>query len=253
MPELQLFAPDGIGEVLPGADLVEIILSALNNAEWPLQHDDILVVAQKIVSKSEGRVRPLSGVIAGSKARELAGICGKDPRIVELVLQESDEVIRCVPGLLLVRHKLGFCVANAGIDQSNLGAGDEAVLLLPANPDASAAILRQCLQERTGCRLGIIISDSFGRPWRMGTTGTCIGCAGIEPLDDKRGSVDRHGRELKVAMAAIGDQLAAAAALLMGEAAEGRPLVCIRGWRVIESNLPGKLLQRPLEEDLFRT
>jgi coenzyme F420-0:L-glutamate ligase/coenzyme F420-1:gamma-L-glutamate ligase len=215
---------------------------------------DILVVAQKIVSKAEDCTVDLRTIVPQARAQELAAVTGKDPRLVELILSESSEVLRARPRILIVRHRLGFVMANAGIDRSNIPArGDaEPVLLLPRDPDASAANLRAALQRQVGVEMGVIISDSFGRPWRKGVVNIALGAAGIPALLDRRGEADREGRALEVTEVAVADALAAAAGLVMGEAAEGIPAALIRGatWSAPSSN--GHSLIRPLQEDLFR-
>ncbi len=253
MAELSLFAPERFPLIQPGQPLVPVIADVLAATGFELADGDILVLAQKIVSKSENRFLDLATVQPGDSAREHAATCLKDPRFVQAVLDESSAVVRCVPNVLIVRHRLGFTLANAGIDQSNIEAGGrEMVLLLPRDPDHSAARLRQQLRDSLGVAVGVVISDSFGRPWRLGTTGVCIGCAGVEPIRDQRGQRDLHGRTLQVTQPAIGDQIAGAACLLMGEAAEGRPLVVMRGFPTIADNRPATELLRAGDEDLFR-
>ena len=195
----------------------------------------------------------LADVEASEAAQELAAQCDKDARLVQLILNESTAVLRCVPGVIIVRHKLGFVMANAGIDHSNVAAdeADERVLLLPERPDHSARQLRQEMRSMTGLELGVMISDSFGRPWRLGTTGVCIGCDGIAALIDRRGDRDLFGKELKVTQVALGDELATAASVLMGQADEARPLVLIRGLEFQSEPASASQLLRPPGEDLF--
>jgi coenzyme F420-0:L-glutamate ligase / coenzyme F420-1:gamma-L-glutamate ligase len=246
---------DGLPEVRPGDDLVALFdATARRNAELELRHGDVLVIAQKIVSKSENRYVDLASVEPSAEARALAQQCLKDPRLVELVLRESTEVLRVAPNVLIVRHRLGFVVANAAIDQSNLPHGDERALLLPADPDASAATLRTRLEQRYGVKLAVLISDSFGRAWRMGVCGVCVGCSGLQSLVDLRGTQDRNGRTLQVTQIAVADQLCATATLVCGEAAEGRPAVIVRGVpeNYLASTGRARDLVRPLEQDLFR-
>jgi coenzyme F420-0:L-glutamate ligase/coenzyme F420-1:gamma-L-glutamate ligase len=213
-----------------------------------------VAVCQKIVSKSENRFVELDTVEPGAHARELAQTCGKDARFVEVVLQQSTHVVRCAKDVLIVRHRLGFVVANAGVDQSNIEGAGSRVLLLPEDPDSSAARLRGAIANRLGVRVGVIITDSFGRAWRLGVTGTCIGCAGLLALADARGRPDRFGRPLQITQIAVADQLAAAATLLMGEADEGRPIVLISGVppEYLAEEAPATRLVRPIETDLFR-
>jgi len=239
--------------VQPGDDLPTVVLTALANAGFELVSGDILVLAQKIVSKAEHRQIPLSDVTPSADAVALAAEVEKDPRLVQLILNESTEVLRKKPGVLIVRHKLGLVGANAGIDQSNIDHGDaEEALLLPADPDASASALIEKMSKRTGKKLGVIIADSMNRPWRMGTIGGAIGCAGVSVLDDHRGGTDIYGRELKVTLINRADALAGAATLLMGETTEKIPLVLIRGIAPYEGNDTARDIPRPLEEDMFR-
>jgi coenzyme F420-0:L-glutamate ligase/coenzyme F420-1:gamma-L-glutamate ligase len=242
-------------EVRAGADLAALALEALQSAGEEARQGDILAISQKIVSKAEGRWRPLAPVIPSDEALALAGRTGKDPRIVQLVLQESVAVLRAVPGVLIVRHRLGFVLANAGIDQSNLGNRDaDGALLLPEDPDASAAALRDALEKRAGWAPAVLVCDSFGRAWRLGVVGTAIGAAGLTCLDDRRGEPDRDGRLLAITEVARADALAAAAGLVMGEGNEGTPLVLIRGAMAMRPGLepqPAKVLVRPAAMDLF--
>jgi coenzyme F420-0:L-glutamate ligase/coenzyme F420-1:gamma-L-glutamate ligase len=252
--EVRLTAVPGIPEVRPGHDLATLIAAALSSASILLRERDVLVVAQKVVSKAEGRVVDLRSVAPSPRARELAAVTRKDARLVELILSESTEVLRARPDILIVRHLLGFVMANAGIDRSNVSgdAGAEPVLLLPADPDASAAALREALAQRIGVDIGVIVSDSFGRPWRKGVVNIALGAAGIPALLDRRGEADRSGRRLEVTEVAVADALAAAAGLVMGEAAEGVPAVVIRGVDPTGPARNARDLIRPLDEDLFR-
>lgn len=247
---------DGIPEVRPGDDLLGLLADALarDDEVGPLVDGDVLVVAQKIVSKSENRFVELAAVEPGAEALDVAARCRKDPRLVELVLRESSEVVRVAPNVLITRHRLGFVVANAAIDQSNVPGGDQRVLLLPVDPDASARALAQAAQARFGARIAVLIGDSFGRPWRQGVCGVCVGCAGLDPLVDLRGRVDRQGRSLQVTQLAVADQLCAAASMVLGEAAEGRPMVIVRGVppEFMRSSRGAGVIVRPLGEDLFR-
>ncbi len=245
----------GIPEVRPGDSLAALVQQGLAAAGLTLRDHDILVVAQKIVSKAEGRFVRLEDITPSPRARHLAQRTGKDPRLVELVLRESREVLRAVPGVLIVEHRLGFVCANAGIDRSNVpqqGKPGEWVLLLPRDPDASAARLRAALEAATGARVGVLIIDSHGRAWRLGTVGTAIGLAGLPALVDLRGRTDRQGYVLQVTQVAVADELAAAASLMMGQAAEGTPIVHVRGFPYALGE--GRLadLLRPRERDLFR-
>jgi len=234
-----------------GDDVGLLTLAALSRAGFELQEDDVLVVAQKVVSKAEGRLVGLNSVMPGAAARELAQRTGKDPRLVELILRESNEVIRAVPGVLIVEHRLGFIHANAGIDRSNVQDGD-AALLLPLDPDLSAAAIRQTVFDRTGTSIAVIINDSAGRAWRNGVIGFAIGCAGINPVHNAVGFPDLYGRNLEVTEIAVADELAAAASHLMGQGAEGQPAVVIRGARFDSSSAGMRALIRNRANDLFR-
>ena len=250
--ELHLVALPGIPEIERGAALRDLLLAAAERASMALHAGDILVLAQKIISKAEGRSVQLAGVTPSAHAQDLARKAGKDPRIVELMLRESRKVLRVKPGVIIVEHKLGFVMANAGIDQSNVPGGEDAVLLLPEDPDASARKLREELHAATGVDVGVLIIDSFGRAWRNGVTGTAIGVAGIAALIDMRGNKDREGRTLKVTQVAAADELAAAASLVMGQADEGTPAVLVRGFPYARRESSVKELLRPEAEDLFR-
>ena len=234
-------------------DLAALLLAGLGRLAVTLQDGDILVLAQKIVSKAEGRLIPLASVTASARAIDLARETDKDPRLVQLILDESSEVMRKKPGVLIMRHRLGNVGAHAGIDQSNIEhAGGECALLLPIDPDASAQRLRQIVQAATGRRVGVIIADSMNRAWRLGTIGGAIGCAGVKVLDDLRGTPDLYGRELKVTIINRVDSLAATACLLMGESVQKTPAVLIQGLPFEDSRQTARDLVRPLAEDLFR-
>lgn len=249
----QIIGVPGIPLVKAGDDLGELLANAFERASIELIDSDIICVAQKIVSKAEGRLIALASVTASDRAVELAGQTDKDPRLVELILQESTEVLRQKPGVLIMRHRLGLVGAHAGIDQSNIEHdGGESALLLPVDPDASAAKLRQSLQAHTGRNLGVIVTDSANRPWRLGTTGIAIGAAGITVLDDHRGGHDLYGRELKVTLINRADGIATAATLIMGETTERIPVAIVRGLTLSEDGDTAQMINRPLEEDLFR-
>lgn len=247
----------GLPMIRPGDDLAAEIRRALDTAGLDLRDGDVVCVAQKIVSKAEGRLVRLASVTPGPEAVALARETDKDPRLVQLVLDESAEVVRTKPGVLIVRHRLGLVGANAGIDQSNIehggdGPEHEHALLLPEDPDASARRLREALQSASGKRLAVIITDSHNRPWRLGTIGAAIGCAGLRALDDRRGGHDIYGRELKVTLVNRADSLATAATLAMGETTERTPVALIRGLPVDDDDQSAHGMVRPLEEDLFR-
>ncbi len=247
-------ALQGIKNVAAGDDLVGILRSAINAAGLTPRSGDVLIVAQKIVSKAEGRSVDLRSVTPSPRALELAATTRKDARLVELILAESTEVLRAVPNVLIVRHRLGYVMANAGIDHSNVisADGEQRVLLLPLDADASAAALRDKLADMLGCELGVIVSDSFGRPWRNGVINVALGAAGLPALIDRRGEKDLYGRTLEMTQVAFADALAAGAGLAMGEGAEGTPAVLAQGvaWQAPPCN--AQTLIRPLEEDLFR-
>jgi coenzyme F420-0:L-glutamate ligase/coenzyme F420-1:gamma-L-glutamate ligase len=248
--------------IQPRDNLADILLECVQNAHLVLEDSDILVLAQKIVSKAEGRQVNLNTVTPSEAAFELARQANKDPRLCELILRESNEILRVRPGTVIVEHRLGFICASAGIDHSNVNApeadGDSAaqpedwVLLLPEDPDHSALEIRRRLKLLTGHRLGVMIIDSHGRAWRNGVVGTCIGLSGLPAVVDARGKPDLFGYRLRITFIAAADELAAAASLVMGEAAEGTPAVLVRGfpYPLREGSL--KELLRPKEQDLFR-
>lgn len=239
--------------VRAGDDLAELIVGALERSDHELTDSDIVCVAQKIVSKAEGRIIALATVTASAEAVELARETDKDPRLVELILQESDELLRKKPGVLIMRHRLGLVGAHAGIDQSNIDHEDgECALLLPLNPDHSARQLQAALRVRTGAKVAVIITDSANRPWRLGTTGIAIGAAGLTVLDDQRGGTDLYGRELKVTLINRADSIATAATLVMGETTQRIPVAIVRGLPIAEEGHTARMINRPLEEDLFR-
>ena len=245
---IQLIALDGIGEVRPGDDIGEIIVSAA--AELDLTDDDVIVVTQKIVSKAEDRLVDLATVEPSALAVNWAERWGKDPRQVEIVLRESAEIIRMGPGgLIISRTRHGLVCANAGVDVSNVGGGDVAALL-PLDPDASARRIREGIRQRTGARPAVIVSDSFGRPWRNGIVNVAIGSAGIEAILDLRGEPDAAGRPMQATIIAVADELASAADLAGGKV-EGRPVVVVRGygWRSSEAGASVLVMER--ERDLF--
>jgi coenzyme F420-0:L-glutamate ligase / coenzyme F420-1:gamma-L-glutamate ligase len=252
-PSITIRPIPGLPMVAPGDDLAALIHTALNEAEVDLVDGDILVVAQKVVSKAENRYVRLDQVVPSPRANELAAATEKEPALVELLLRESTEVVRHKPGVMIMRHRLGLVGANAGIDRSNIEHVEgEVALLLPEDPDASARRLRDDLRARTGHDVGIVISDSMNRPWRLGTIGAAIGCAGITVLDDRRGQFDLFGRELKVTLINRADSIAAMATLLMGETTERTPIALVRGFTAENSDQTARDIVRPLEDDLFR-
>ena len=254
MTSLEVIALTGLPSIKAGDDLDELIASALKSNGVAPRAKDVLVVAQKIVSKAEARVVDLATVKPSARALELAAEIDKDPRLVEVILSESVRIVRTRRGVLIVEHKLGFIMANAGVDQSNVGPAEGAqhVLLLPENPDASAEMMRRGLKARTGTDVAVVINDSFGRPWRQGTVGVAIGVSGLPAAVDLRGRPDLFGRKLEVSVIGFADEVAAAASLVMGQADEALPAVLIRGlsWSAPEST--ARSLVRPPNEDLFR-
>jgi coenzyme F420-0:L-glutamate ligase / coenzyme F420-1:gamma-L-glutamate ligase len=262
----------GIPLIRRDDNLADIVVAALHQNNISLQNNDILIFAQKIVSKAEGRAVNLNSIIPSQRAIDLAKQTEKDPRLVELILEESNEVLRTRLGVIIVEHKLGFVCANAGIDHSNvtsplpegdseasrsgaeggLGVREDWVLLLPENPDNAASSIRDQIQQKTGKQIGILIIDSHGRAWRHGTVGIAIGISGLPGLEDLRGKPDLFGFKLQVTQVGVADELAAAASLMMGQAAEGTPVVHVRGfpYPLRESSL--EELIRPKEQDLFR-
>jgi coenzyme F420-0:L-glutamate ligase/coenzyme F420-1:gamma-L-glutamate ligase len=251
---LTLTVVPGIPLIKAGDDLGMVIIAAMDKAGMRLDAGDIVVVAQKVVSKAQGRHVDLAAVTPSARAAELARVVEKDARLVEVILSESVRVVRQEPRVLIVEHRDGFIVANAGVDRSNVADSQdgEIVLLLPTAPDAAAEDLRAQFEAHSGQRLGVIVSDSFGRPWRRGTAGVAIGAAGISALNDLRGQPDLFGRPLEVSETALADELASAASLLMGQAAESRPVVVVSGLVASERHIPAHALIRPASEDLFR-
>jgi coenzyme F420-0:L-glutamate ligase/coenzyme F420-1:gamma-L-glutamate ligase len=245
---------EGVPLVEPGDDLAAIIASTLDATGIAPSDGDVLVVAQKIISKAENRYRDLSDVVPSERAKDLAKIVHKDPRHVEIILGESSSVLRLTANAVITIHKLGFIMANAGVDQSNIEQHGEPgrVLLLPVDPDASAAALKAALDARYGVNLGVIINDSFGRPWRKGVVGVALGAAGLASLRDLVGEPDLYGRALRITEHAAADEIASAASLLMGQAAEGVPVVHIRGLLPSGPALPASALIRPEHQDVFR-
>ncbi len=252
---MTLVALQGVPLVKPGDNLTQVIKAGLIESQITLEDGDIIVLAQKIVSKAENRYVNLGTVTPSDDAIELARKVDKDPRLVEVILRESEEVVRFRPGVLIVQNKLGFVHANAGVDKSNVphsGGEDSTALLLPENPDASAQILKKSIRSTFNVDISVIINDSFGRAWRHGTVGMAIGSAGFPPLLDLRGEKDLFGRVLEITQVAIADELAAAASLLMGQAGEGTPIVVIKGVKLPPSDDNVSALIRPKTEDLFR-
>jgi coenzyme F420-0:L-glutamate ligase/coenzyme F420-1:gamma-L-glutamate ligase len=244
----------GVPMVQPGDNLGAIAIAALVEADIAPEVGDVLVVAQKIVSKAEGRLVDIGTVPPSHEAIALAAETEKDPRFVEVVLSESRRIVRHRANLIIAEHRLGYVMANAGIDHSNVGPGDgaERVLLLPVDPDGSANALREQLIAAYGVPIGVIVSDSFGRPWRRGTVGIALGAAGLPAVIDWRGHPDLFGRALEVTETGFADEIAAAASLVMGQADEGVPLALVRGLKWVAPDAPAADLVRPPEHDLFR-
>jgi len=251
---VELLAVPGLPLIKPGDDLAAIISDGLVRGGLQPRANDVMVIAQKIVSKAEGRSVELATVKPSARAVALAKEIQKDPRLVELILSESVRVVRSRPNVLIVEHRLGFVMANAGIDQSNVGPTDgvERALLLPVNPDGSAEALRARLSAQHGVALAVIITDSFGRAWRRGTAGVAIGAAGLPALLDLRGNPDLFGRTLQVSISGFADEIAAAASLVMGQGDEAQPVVLVRGLAWTAPANPAAELVRPASEDMFR-
>jgi coenzyme F420-0:L-glutamate ligase/coenzyme F420-1:gamma-L-glutamate ligase len=254
--QLTLTALPGIPLVQPGDDIVALILDGLKQAEITLASGDVIAIAQKIVSKAEGRLVKLSDVAPSARAHELAAITQKDPRFVEVVLSETKEVLRTAYNTLIVQHRLGFVCANAGVDRSNVGpygeGHEEYLLCLPSDPDAMCQRLRERFRAETDADVAVIVNDSHGRAWRNGTVGVAIGAAGFPALLDMRGHRDLFDYTLQVTQIGLADELAAAASLLMGQADEGRPVIHIRGVPYPFREGDAQELIRPKEMDLFR-
>ena len=256
MARLEVTTLQGIPEVRAGDDLAALILQSLSANGIAPADGDVVALAQKIVSKAEDRFVRLADVTPSARAQDYAAQTGKDARLIEVILEESREVLRARPGLIIVEDRRGLVLANAGIDASNVpGSDEDTVLLLPVDPDASAARLRAALEAQTGRRLAVIILDSIGRAWRQGTVGTAIGSAGLPALLDLRGNADRVGRTLIATEIGLADEIAAAASLLIGQAAEGTPVALLRGVPSAYMATPeGRAadIQRPRQMDLFR-
>lgn len=251
--QLTVTAVEGVPLIHQGDDLAALLISAIEEQGLQPASDDVFVIAQKVVSKAEGRLLDLTSVDPSPEARNLAGETDKDPRYVEAVLRESSEVVRAKSGVIVVAHRLGLVLANAGIDRSNVegAGGGDTVLLLPENPDASAAQLKARFEARWDIDIGVIIADSVGRAWRLGTVGIAIGAAGVAALNDSRGEPDMFGRTLEVTVTGHADAIASAASLIMGEGAEAIPAALVRGV-VRGAAMPAVSINRPKSEDLFR-
>jgi len=251
---LEVLAVPGIPLIAPGDDLAGLIAEGIARGSLAPRKDDVIVIAQKVVSKAEGRGVDLATVKPSARAVELAKEVQKDPRLVELILSESVRVVRSRPNVLIVEHRLGFVMANAGVDQSNVASpdGPQYALLLPLDPDGSAQKLQARLSALHGVPLAVVITDSFGRAWRRGTAGVAIGAAGLPALLDLRGNPDLFGRALQVSISGFADEIAAAASLVMGQGNEAQPVVLMRGLTWNAAANPASELVRPAAEDMFR-
>ncbi len=252
--DLRLLPLQGVPLIEPGTNLLGLICDITERAGPALRDGDVLVVAQKIVSKAEGRYVDLDTIEPGKRALALSAQVRKDARLVEVILRQSRDVLRHRPGVLIVEHKLGFVLANAGVDQSNVDPrqGAKPVLLLPEDPDGSARRLHEGIRSQLGKSVAVIINDSLGRAWRLGTVGVALGAAGLPALSDLRGRTDLYGRPLKVSETGFADEIAAAASLLMGQADEATPIIVVRGLTWSAKASPAACLLRDPAEDLFR-
>ncbi len=249
IPEIKVVGVPGLPEVVEDDDVGALIIQAVRDAHLKVLNSDTFVVAQKIISKAEGRLVPLEAIEPSPRAREWAEAYDKDPRLVEVVLRESKRIVRMERGVLIAETHHGFVCANAGVDASNVEGGT--ALLLPEDPDASARRIQTTLEASFGVRLAVIISDTFGRPWREGLVNVAIGVAGLAPLIDYRGQTDSHGRPLRVTVIAVADEIASAAELVMKKN-DGVPVVIIRGLDYDAREASGRELIRAPELDLFR-
>lgn len=249
MYEINFFAPENIPEIIMGNNIGKIIIDSLEENKFFLFDKDVIIIAHKIISKAEGRLIPLSKVLPTEEAIKLSCITGKDPRIVQLILDESEEIIRVRKGLIIARHKLGFICANAAIDQSNAGVGN--VILLPKHPDKSARDICNFIKKETGKEIAVIINDSHGRAFREGAIGVAIGISGMKPMLSYIGREDRYGYVMRSSKEAIADEISSAATLLMGQSNESRPIVIMRGYSYEPSDEGMQELLLPPEKDLF--
>lgn len=250
MNTIAIIPVPGVPQIQPGDDLPALLLAAIDAAKVGLKDGDILVLCQKIVSKAEGAVVDLGTVTPSTFARQIADMWDKDPRMVEVVLNESSRIVRMKNGVVITESKHGWVCANSGVDASNTLA-DDVVILLPKDPDASARRLRLAIEGERGISIGVVITDTFGRPWRDGLVEFALGVSGLDPLDDQRGEEDLQGRELHHTVIAVADELAAAAGLLMEKSA-AMPAVIVRGYRYTPADVGSEALKRPADADLFR-
>jgi len=251
-PTVSLVGVPGVPMVQPGDDLPSMVVGLLSQAGLEPHAHDVVVITSKIVSKAEGRTVDLRTIEPSARAKELAEVTEKDPELVELILRESTEVVRAVPGVLLVRHRLGFMSANAAIDRSNADGTEHTALLMPVDPDASARLLHGAIEAAFGSGIGVVITDTHGRPFRRGNIGVAVGIAGFEGLVDMSGAHDLFGRELKATVVPLADELAAAAALVSGETSEGLPIVLVRGVTLSPGDRGTQDLLFDADRDLFR-
>jgi len=251
MRSLTAWVPAGCPDIRPGADLASTVLEVCRSSALELASGDVLVLAQKVVSKAEGAVVHLAEIIAGPRAEQLAVEAEKDPRLCQVILDESARILRVRPGLIIAEHRLGFICANAGVDFSNVGLGSDWVCVLPKDPDSSAARIRRAIAQAAGADVAVLINDTHGRPWREGAVGVAIGVAGLEPIYSYIGREDLYGYVLHSSIESVADELAATASLLQGQAAEGTPFVVIRGARFLPAAGRTKLLREP-DKDMFR-
>ena len=253
--KLEVSALNHVPSIKKGDDIAEIILKSLHKDSLQLKDNDIVVIAQKIISKAEGCLVDLESIAASSESIQIAERTDKDPRLVELIIQESKEIIRIEKGVIIAEHRLGHILANAGIDQSNIDhkLGKETVLLLPKNPNRSAKKIKEQIENQTSKTIGVIITDSMGRPWRLGTIGHAIGSSGVKTIVDLRQKgTDLFDRKLQTTVIGLADQIASAATLIMGESNEGKPIVLVKGIDMPSDSDTVDDLIRPKEEDLFR-
>jgi len=251
MRTLTAWVPVGFPDIRPAMDLAGVILEVLRFNDVAPEDGDVLVVAQKVVSKAEGAVVNLAEVHPGPDALALAAEAQKDPRLCQVILDESTAIVRVRPGLIIAEHRLGFICANAGVDHSNVGLGPDRVTVLPRDPHASAARLRDAIRQALGVEVAVIINDTHGRPWREGAVGVALGVAGLEPVYSYIGQEDLYGYVLHSSLEGVADELASTGSLMQGQAAEGTPLVLIRGARFEAAAGRTRLLREP-EKDMFR-
>ena len=252
MKEIKIIAVENLPRIEKGDNIAKLIVDSTERQNTPIQEKDVLVITHKIVSKAEGNVVDLDDVSPSERAKELAMKTGKEPDLVEVILRETHEIVRVGPNSLITENKTGIVSANAGVDKSNV-EGERNIALLPKNPDAAAQDIRRKIKKLTNHDVAVIISDTHGRPLRMGEINVAIGVAGIKPTRDRRGEKDLFGYILKVKQTAIADELASAAELVIGQASEGIPAAIIRGYKYPTSETASaKELTRPKETDLFR-